>query len=137
MRIGLSYAKGLCYGLQKPLVGVSNFEILAQAAPVAYEQLVTLIDARRGNWYLAVFSGDNSQIVNKVVVGSNELHQYISDDTVVVANTTVPEIKTRFILTKYSAGVLCKVGLHHYEMQGMDSIENLEPLYMQPFAGVI
>lgn len=50
LRIGLSAAKGLCYALDKPLIGLSTLGTLAQAALDAGAQgdeLWPMIDARR------------------------------------------------------------------------------------------
>jgi tRNA threonylcarbamoyladenosine biosynthesis protein TsaB len=55
LRIGVSAAKGLCYGLDRPLIGVSTFEALADAAferaPSALSALLC-IDARQGDFYV-------------------------------------------------------------------------------------
>ena len=37
LRIGVSFAKGLCYGLQKPLVAVGSLDALAEVAREDYE----------------------------------------------------------------------------------------------------
>ena len=55
LRIGLSTAKGLCYGLGQQLVGVSTLEALA-ATVTDWEGLVgALLDARRKEVYAAFF----------------------------------------------------------------------------------
>ena len=41
-----------------------------------------------------------------------------------------------FIVGRYGAGLLCRIGLHSYTEKGADSLKDLEPLYMQSFAGV-
>lgn len=61
LRIGLSLAKGLCFSLNIPLIGVSTLEILAVKAmfsPKAKcdgELLVPMMDARRMEVYTAVY----------------------------------------------------------------------------------
>ena len=137
LRIGLSYAKGLSYGLQKPIIGVSNFRILAQSAPPQNSKVVTLIDARRGNWYMAIFSGGKKDLIEKKLIAGKELSPYLSDDTIIVANQSVPGIENLHIIGTYGAGTLCQVGLNQYLEEGPDSLDALEPLYLQPFAGVL
>lgn len=61
LRIGLSMAKGLCFGLNVPLIGVSTLEILAVKAMFSRfdfqgdELLVPMIDARRMEVYTATY----------------------------------------------------------------------------------
>ena len=67
LRIGVSFAKGLCYGLQKPLVVVGSLDALAEVAREDYEAgilsvddwdgayLCPMVDARRMEVYAQVF----------------------------------------------------------------------------------
>lgn len=59
LRVGASVAKGLCYGLNKPLIAVNSLHALASAASGAVEEepalLCPMIDARRMEVYMAVF----------------------------------------------------------------------------------
>src|SRR5665647_947904 len=61
LRIGVSTAKGLCYGLDIPLIAVSTLEVLtAQALNAAEETrnvlLCPMIDARRMEVYAAFYN---------------------------------------------------------------------------------
>lgn len=62
LRIGLSMAKGLCFGLNLPLIGISTLELLAVKAmfedPDFYDNtvFVPLIDARRMEVYTAAYN---------------------------------------------------------------------------------
>ena len=51
LRIGMSFAKGLCYGTGVPILGVSAFNILAKQAPDSNEKIITLIDAKKERFY--------------------------------------------------------------------------------------
>lgn len=61
LRIGLSMAKGLCIGMNVPLIGVSTLKILAVQAMFGHttwtgeELLVPMIDARRMEVYTAAY----------------------------------------------------------------------------------
>ena len=50
LRIGTSFAKGLCYGLQKPLVAVGSLDALTEVASEDYEAGIVQVD----NWEQAV-----------------------------------------------------------------------------------
>lgn len=61
LRIGLSLAKGLCYGLDIPLITLSSLEVMAVRAIFTYpdfsgyEFIVPMIDARRMEVYTGIF----------------------------------------------------------------------------------
>ena len=62
LRIGVSFAKGLCYGLQKPLVAVGSLDALAEVAREDYEAGILAVDdwsnARRMEVYAQVFDAE-------------------------------------------------------------------------------
>ena len=57
LRIGMAEAKGLCWALEIPAVGVSTLEAMAWGGPTAEgTRLCCVMDARRGQVYNALFS---------------------------------------------------------------------------------
>lgn len=65
IRIGISTAKGLCWGLNVPAIGVSTLEAMAQSARFAPENTVICpaMDARRSQLYNALFTVRNGAVV--------------------------------------------------------------------------
>jgi len=67
LRIGVSFAKGLCYGLRRPLIAVGSLDALTEVAREDYEagildvegweraRLCPMVDARRMEVYTQVF----------------------------------------------------------------------------------
>ncbi len=74
LRIGVSFAKGLCYGLRIPLVAVGSLDALVEVAREDYEagilpcddweraRLCPMVDARRMEVYTAVFGSDGQPL---------------------------------------------------------------------------
>lgn len=66
LRVGASYAQGLCYALGVPLVAVPTLEALAAAAlpcmPRPDARLLPLLDARRMEVYAACYAADLSLV---------------------------------------------------------------------------
>lgn len=63
LRIGVSMAKGLCYGRALPLVAVPTPQILAAAVPGQGDALLCpMIDARRMEVYAAIYDGDLREV---------------------------------------------------------------------------
>ena len=79
LRIGTSTAKGLCYGLNIPLIPVPTLEVLKEAAKErgAKGVLIPLIDARR----MEVYTTDTNSKARAVVV-ENETSLYDGDEEV-------------------------------------------------------
>jgi tRNA threonylcarbamoyladenosine biosynthesis protein TsaB len=64
LRIGTSTAKGLCYGLNVPLIPVPTLDVLCEAAKrslssVSAAVLIPMIDARRMEVYTAIFDSES------------------------------------------------------------------------------
>lgn len=76
LRIGASTAKGLCYGLNVPLIPVPTLEVLCEASGVKQGRLIPMIDARRMEVY-TMMDGET-----KAVVVENEDSLYAGDEEV-------------------------------------------------------
>ena len=64
LRIGLAEAKGLCWALDIPAVGVSTLEAMAFGGPVLDGQMLCCcMDARRGQVYNALFTVEGGKPV--------------------------------------------------------------------------
>lgn len=67
LRIGVSLAKGLCFGAGKPLIAVPTLQALALAASSHIEEdawFCPMIDARRMEVYTAFFDRDNQTMID-------------------------------------------------------------------------
>ena len=63
LRIGASVAKGICYGLGKPLISVSTLKGLAHTMSTIHPDpngiYIPMLDARRDDVYMAIYDADN------------------------------------------------------------------------------
>lgn len=63
VRIGVAAAKGLCWGADKPAIGVSTLEAMAHQLIDREECVICpAMDARRGQIYNATFSSDGGEL---------------------------------------------------------------------------
>ena len=82
LRIGTSTAKGLCYGLNIPLIPIPTLAILNAASGQKEGVLVPMIDARRMEVYTEV-SGEGLEVTGaRAVVVENEESLYTGDEAV-------------------------------------------------------
>jgi tRNA threonylcarbamoyladenosine biosynthesis protein TsaB len=141
LRIGMSYAKGFCYAGSIPIIGISNFEILAKQAPLKVKPLYTLIYARHGRYYLGIFR-DGINLSDAKVITSDQI-PFLSDGSFVVLMDYFNEedYKKRFapsiniIKGRYGAASVCQIGINKFNAQGADDLNFLEPFYLQSFTG--
>jgi len=63
VRIGVSAAKGLAWGLDIPVCGVSTLEAMAYQTPEPGVMLCPVMDARRNQVYNALFSWNDGELV--------------------------------------------------------------------------
>ncbi len=62
IRIGVSYAKGLCFGKNIPCAGVTACEAAAYAAGESCGTVLAAIDAKVGGLYCALFRADGEKL---------------------------------------------------------------------------
>jgi tRNA threonylcarbamoyladenosine biosynthesis protein TsaB len=67
LRIGLATAKGLCFGLEKPLITLNTLKIMANAWGDVHKNawVLPMMDARRMEVYAAVFDGNSKEALVK------------------------------------------------------------------------
>ena len=149
LRIGLSYAQGLCLGKNIPIVGISNHQILAESCSYGLKSVFTMIDARQDEVYVAkmtrkssCFEIEEHQIAEKknLAVELEEESALIYGAGTLLEDSIIDELQKKQICliynARYSAALTAKIGMLKYQQGGADDLSELEPLYIRPFAGV-
>ena len=83
LRIGVSEAKGLCYGLNIPLIALSSLRILTESAfktnPIV-DFYCPLIDARRMEVYSAIYDASGNQLrdIQAEIIDENSFSDFLS-----------------------------------------------------------
>lgn len=85
LRIGVSMAKGICYGLGVPLIGIPTLKILCVPVLLYHEELpedallCPMIDARRMEVYAAVYNRALQTVrdINADIVDENSYKEYL------------------------------------------------------------
>jgi len=89
LRVGISTAKGICYSLGIPLVGVSSLKALAMNLPFASYNICPVIDARKGEVFASLFrshNGELERIMEDIVISPEGLVEIIKDNTIFVGD---------------------------------------------------
>ncbi len=145
LRIGMAYAKGFCLGQDIPLIPVTNFEVLAHLAKDHRGPVLTLIEAGKGFYYAGSFPSGSSVPDEQYLAEGSKLIQNIASDSKLIvheeiARDTLINSVPEFIPIEqgnYSAAVICALGYQKYEQKELLNLDEVEPLYLQPFAGIL
>lgn len=90
LRIGLATAKGLCFGLDKPLITLNTLKIMANAWTNFHENtlLLPMMDARRMEVYAAVFEAKSKEthVTTKPVILESTSFSDLNQPTIAFGN---------------------------------------------------
>lgn len=142
LRIGLSYAQGLCFGRKIPIVGVSNYQVLASQIKDPKGDIFSIIDAHRDEFYLAKHTNSKIfEIEYHKIIASKELFNETGQHSSISCNNSLilPEnMKDAGNVNRvsYNASLIASLGKVIFNSRGGDNIEKLEPMYIRPFAGL-
>ncbi|MCD8174168.1 MAG: tRNA (adenosine(37)-N6)-threonylcarbamoyltransferase complex dimerization subunit type 1 TsaB [Alistipes sp.] len=148
LRIGVSTAKGLCFGLGIPLIGVGSLYSLASVAvedkgPAAGTLLCPMIDARRMEVYAQVFDCvlEPRSEVGAHIIDGESFRKFIdrSERFIIFGNGAVKchrvlsDPKVEFIDVRPSASGLVKAAWEKYRAGLFEDTAYFEPFYLKDF----
>jgi len=97
LRIGSSTAKGLCYALNIPMIGVSTLEIMARSILDKTEAtfVCALIDARRMEAYTGIYNNRGKALLEKPCeLNEEQLHNWAATyPGIVFTGNALPKIE--------------------------------------------
>ena len=152
LRIGVSFAKGLCYGLQIPLVAVGSLDSLVQVAREDYaagiidvEQwddavLCPMVDARRMEVYTQMFDakGQSLNEVKAEIIAEDSFAEWRNGRPFVIFGNGAAkcqEVLKDAILVNVtpSARGLAALAYQRFEAGQTEDIAYFEPFYLKDF----
>ena len=80
LRIGVSLAKGLCFGLDIPLIALPTLKVMAARFVPSASYLCPMIDARRMEVYTALYDGNlnETEPVQAMIVNENSFRNLLT-----------------------------------------------------------
>lgn len=145
LRVGISTLKGLCFGLDIPVIGIPSLDALAMAVGETDKELCVITDARRGLLYSARYRWtDNgpARVGDYQLLPWKEVRQAVTKPALfagdAVALHKADIVKTfgkqaALTATKYQqpqARFLVPLGLRRLLGGDTDDVSTLEPLYL-------
>lgn len=150
LRIGVSLAKGVCFGANKPLIAVPTLQALAQSVSSRLQEeayYCPMIDARRMEVYTAFFDKDNRTVVDTKaeIIDENSFATILAEHKVYFFGNGSHKIhkvltasNAHFIANvETSATHICGIAEQHYQTGKFEDVAYFEPFYLKHFIATV
>lgn len=150
LRIGMATAKGICYALNKPLIGLNTLLVMANAAKNVHKDsfgenadlLCPMIDARRMEVFTAIYTKE-LQIVKEpaaMTLSETSFNEYLSDNSICFFGNGSNKFRAiinhdKAIFNDLKADASSMISLAEKKFTGKEFIDlaYAEPLYLKEF----
>jgi len=145
LRVGLSVAKGLCFGLNIPLIAVNSLDALADFAQANHSDALyfPMIDARRMEVYMCGYDADGQSIlpIGAVILSEKTFEEYLPyGKKIVLCGSGVEKSKTLykenahfvFMEAIFSSKHLVNLGLKSFQKKEFVDLASHTPFYLKP-----
>ena len=145
LRIGVSSAKGLAYGLDAKLIAINSLQILAQSQiNKGYDLIIPLIDARRMEVYTATFDGVGNELksTEAKVIEDNSFEEYKGKKIVFVGDgadkckEALAYLEADFVQVFPSAKYMIEVANEKFNAEKFEDVAYFEPFYLKDFVAL-
>ena len=153
LRIGVSFAKGMCYALDIPLIAIGSLDALTEVAREDYDagildieeeewakaKLCPLVDARRMEVYAEVFDNEGKALTDVVaeVVTEDSFKEWRKDKFVIFGNgakkCTELLSDAIFVDIAPSARGIVRLAEESFKAQKFEDLAYFEPFYLKEF----
>ena len=154
LRVGVSTAKGLCFGSGKPLIAISTLDILVAQAqiPEDLKYIVPMVDARRMEVYAAVYEiagqagNDVRQITETApaIIDENSYSDILEKGKVLFigdgAGKCADVIKhpnASFLQCWPKASAMLEPAMKAYKEKRFEDVAYFEPFYLKEFVATV
>ena len=146
LRVGVSTAKGLCFGASRPLIGVGTLDILAQQGRGMADMIVPMIDARRMEVYCACFDSEANRLtdVEARIIGPDSFREELDRGTVLFIGNgagktagVISHPNARFEECFPLASAMVTPALEAFKKEEFKDVAYFEPFYLKEFVAGI
>ena len=157
LRIGVSVAKGLCYALDKPLIGIGSIDAMGNHLAKYHSEftdenpdsilLCPMIDARRMEVYTSVYNANGEQLqpVSAEIINENSFSDYLKDKKVLFLGNGAEKCKSKLTHpnalfngpSKTSARFMQSLAEIRFNKKEFEDLAYFEPYYLKDFVATI
>ena len=145
LRVGVTCAKTLAYGLGKPVIDVPTLDVLVEnVEDNSAKTICPVLDAKRKSVYACIYdrsSNENKKTTDFLIISPDSLIEILPESTLIFGDGIAPyrDIFTQKNLTIVEDEKLCianaadvaRLGLERYEQGIRCEINALAPLYLR------
>ena len=148
LRVGVTTAKGLCFGAGIPMISVGTLDTLVWQAldgnmlPEGCRYIIPMIDARRMEVYTGIFTPDGKQISPTVaqIIDADSFKDQLAEGPVLFigdgadkCKDTLTSPNARFIQCCPKAASMMHPGIDALEAKRFEDVAYFEPFYLKEF----
>lgn len=144
LRIGVSSAKGLCYGLSIPMIALDTLEVLARQIKIESGLIVPMLDARRMEVFSAVFDVQYKKIapIEAMIIDETSFAAYSSSNTLHLLGDGAAKCKEFLLGDNFvyhtdnvypSAREMCVMAYDKFQANDFVDVAYFEPFYLKDF----
>ena len=148
LRVGVSTAKGLCFGSGKPLLAVGTLDTLvAQSKDIPdLKYVIPMIDARRMEVYAAVFTPDGEQLTETApaIIDENSFAEYLAQgqclfigDGAGKCADVIKHPNAHFVQCHPQASAMLVPATKAYKEKRFEDVAYFEPFYLKEFVATV
>ena len=152
LRVGVSTAKGLCFGAGIPLLAVSSLDALvgeALSSPDTMSgvvKIVPMIDARRMEVYCSVYDNDGNSLstIESKIIDGDSFRDILDEGTVLFIGDGADKCRgiinhpnARFIQCCPSAWGMAIPATREFEIKNWRDVAYFEPFYLKEFVTTV
>ena len=147
LRVGVSTAKGLCFGSDKPLLAVGTLDTLvAQADEIAgIKYIIPMIDARRMEVYTAVFeNGVQITETSPMIIDETSFAEYLEQgpclfigDGAGKCADVIKHPNAQFCQCWPKASAMLEPAMAAYKEKRFEDVAYFEPFYLKEFVATV
>jgi tRNA threonylcarbamoyladenosine biosynthesis protein TsaB len=142
LRIGVSAAKGLCFGLDIPLIALPTLDVLAHKKQIEAGCIVATLDARRMEVYSAVFD-TNHQCIDSTTAKILNAESYADllekhavffvGNGAAKTQDLIDHPNAHFDDQLPSSKEMCALSYQKYKAEDFEDLAYFEPFYLKDF----
>lgn len=151
LRVGVSSAKGLCFGARLPLLAVGTLDTLVYQAiaeglvPDGCTHIVPMVDARRMEVYTAVFSSDGKRLteVEPKIIDQDSFSDLTKDGPVLFIGDGAGKCggviggNAVFVQCCPKASAMLVPALEAFRSGNFEDVAYFEPFYLKEFVATV
>jgi tRNA threonylcarbamoyladenosine biosynthesis protein TsaB len=152
LRVGVSTAKGLCFGSRKPLIAVGTLDTLVAQAQMPDQAgndgprfIVPMIDARRMEVYTAIFeNGTQTTETSPMIIDENSFADILEQGPVLFIGDgagkcadVIRHPNARFCQCNPTASAMLQPAIEALKEKRFEDVAYFEPFYLKEFVATV